>query len=186
MSGNTAVKDYSVGQKVIHWLLAIFLLIDLTVAQQFGGEMAPADRLQNREGHAVVGTIIITLFMIRIILRIRNGSPAFPGSMPGWQKAAALGTHWGFYVVIAITICTGLITAFNATAPINWLGQFDLAILANTSDDQFRFVRQFHEFATKALIALLLMHVGAAFYHLIFARDGRFERMLRFWRQEST
>jgi cytochrome b561 len=182
----TTVADYSVGQKVVHWLLALFLLIDLTVAQQFGGQLALADRLQNREGHAAVGTIILTLFIIRVILRIKNGAPAFPTTMPAWQRAAAYTTHYGFYVLIAVTLITGVITASNASAPINWFGATDIAFLGNTSEEQFQAVRAFHEYATQVLIAFIVVHVAAAFYHLLISRDGRFGRMLKFWKNETA
>lgn len=173
---------YTVGQKIVHWLMAMFLLIDLTVAQQFGSQLALADRLQNREGHAAVGTIILVLFLIRIYLRRKHGAPALPATTPSWQSTAANLTHKGFYLLLTIVIATGIYAGMNVTSPLNWFGAVDIAVAGNLSEEHFQSVRVFHEWATKALIALILLHVLAAILHLI-QRDGRTTAMLAFWKR---
>ena len=40
--------DYLRIQKIIHWLMAIIIMLDLNVAQKFGGEMELLDRLESR------------------------------------------------------------------------------------------------------------------------------------------
>jgi cytochrome b561 len=35
-------SDYSVGQKVIHWIMAFFIILDIFVVQKFGGVMEGA------------------------------------------------------------------------------------------------------------------------------------------------
>lgn len=182
MNNSATFTGYTVAQKVVHWLMALLLLIDLTVAQQFGAEIPLADRLQNREGHAAVGTIILILLIIRIFLRRKNGAPALPESTPAWQRSAARATHIGFYILVSVVILTGVITAFNVTAPLNWFGAMDLAILGNTSEEQFQSIRIFHELATQILIALIAVHILAALYHLV-QRDGRTTAMLAFWKR---
>lgn len=185
MNESVPSPDYSVGQKVVHWLLAMFLLIDLSVAQQFGGPLELAQRLENREGHAAVGTIILTLLIVRIFLRLKHGAPAFPDSMPSWQKMLANVTHKGFYVLLVFTLITGVVTAFNAVEPLNWFGVTNLAILGNTDPSQFQSVRMWHELGTKLLIVLIVVHVVAGLYHGLVVKDGRLTRMLKFWKRES-
>ena len=67
--------------------------------------------------------------------------------------------------------------ASSAVAP------FGLFALGDGVGDEggFLFFRGIHEFITDAIIALIVVHVLAAFYHLFVARDGSTERMLRFW-----
>ena len=38
--------DYLKTQKIIHWLMAIIIMLDLNVAQKFGGNMELWDRLE--------------------------------------------------------------------------------------------------------------------------------------------
>ena len=69
------VSDYRVAQKVVHWLMAILIMLDLFIAQKFGGFMEDWDRFDSRTDHASVGTIVTILFVIRIYLRWKHGAP---------------------------------------------------------------------------------------------------------------
>jgi cytochrome b561 len=44
--------DYLKAQKIIHWLMAFVIMLDLNVAQKFGGDMELWDRLESRADHA--------------------------------------------------------------------------------------------------------------------------------------
>ena len=46
------IIDYTKTQKIIHWLMAIIIMLDLNVAQKFGGNMELWDRLESRADHA--------------------------------------------------------------------------------------------------------------------------------------
>ena len=176
----TESTDYSVGQKVIHWIMAFFIMMDLFVAQKFGGVMEDWDRLESRVDHGSLGSIIGVLFILRIILRIRHGAPSLPEGMPIWQEWAARTAHWLLYFFIGFLILSGLATAANATAPVPLFGALDIAI-GQTEETTFQFVRQFHEFSTNSVIALIGIHVFAAIYHHFVAKDDSTSRMLRFW-----
>ena len=182
MSDEQIRTDFSVGQKIIHWLMALFVLVDLTVAQGFGDQMEMAERLDSREGHAAFGTIILILLIIRIFLRRKNGAPALSVTTPAWQVTLARITHLGFYVLLTVVIVTGIATASFVTDPLNWFGAFDISFAGNDSEAAFQSVRIFHEIATKALIALILVHFVAALYHGLILRDNRLGNMLKFWK----
>ena len=106
--------DYLKSQKIIHWLMAIAIMIDLRVAQKFGGEMELWDRLESRADHATMGLIITFLFLLRILLRYRYGAPSLPSSMPKWQVTAAQIGHYGLYflmgTLMALWLCIGCIS----------------------------------------------------------------------------
>ena len=167
--------DYNVSQKVIHWLMAILISLDLFVAQKFGNVMEEADRLESRIDHGSLNIIVAVLFLIRMYLRFRHGAPALPTTMPGWQILAARFAH---------AILSGLATAMNAAYPIALFGVLDITI-GQTNEDTFSFIRQFHEFATEALIALIIVHLIAAIYHWLISRDRITQRMFKFWQTEK-
>ena len=54
-------SDYLISQKVIHWLMAFLIILDLNIAQKFGGEMELWDRLESRVDHATVGILVTCL-----------------------------------------------------------------------------------------------------------------------------
>ena len=144
----TVSGDYTIGQKIVHWLMSILIILDLFAAQKFGRVMADPDRLESRIDHASLGSIIAALFIIRLYLRFRHGAPPLPAGMPGWQRRAARLVHFALYFFIGFLILSGISTAINATAPIPLFGQFDI-VLGQTDDATFDSL----QFASGAVLA---------------------------------
>ncbi|MEM7100099.1 MAG: cytochrome b/b6 domain-containing protein [Pseudomonadota bacterium] len=185
------LRDYTRSQKVVHWLMALAIMLDLFVAQKFGGVMKEWDRLESRSDHATLGTVMAILFLVRLVLRWRHGAPSLPSSMSPWQVRAA---HWGhglLYFFVGFLILSGILTALSAAQPILVFGAFDITMakagsLLASAGSTFDDLRWFHEFATNMVIALIVIHVTAAFYHWLIAKDETTQRMLRFWSGSRT
>ena len=111
-------SDFLKSQKIIHWIMAIIIMLDLNIAQKFGGEMDILDRLESRIDHTSVGLFITFLFLLRVFLRYKYGSPGYPDSMSRWQVISAKVGHYGLYFLMGGLIVTGLLTARYATDPI--------------------------------------------------------------------
>ena len=109
--------DFLKSQKIIHWIMAIIIMLDLNIAQKFGGELDILDRLESRIDHTSVGLLITFLFLLRVFLRYKYGSPGYPDSMPRWQVISAKIGHYGLYFLMGGLIVTGLLTARYATDP---------------------------------------------------------------------
>lgn len=176
----TTRTDYAVGQKVLHWLMALLIMLDLVVAQKFGNPMEAWDRLDSRSDHASLGTIVATLFVLRIVLRLRHGAPPMNPQMSRWQARLAHWAHGLFYFLIGLLILSGIVTAVNAASPIPLFGVWDIT-LGQLNEETFGVLRPVHEFATNALIALIALHVVAALYHQFVLRDTSTINMLKFW-----
>lgn len=161
--------------------MAFAIMLDLNIAQKFGGEMELWDRLESRADHATMGLIITFLFLLRILLRYRYGAPSLPSSMPKWQVTAAQIGHYGLYFLMGALMLTGIISANFASDPIMVFSSYDLAF-ANHNDDLFLTVRGIHEFCTNAIIALIAVHILAALYHHFIVKDVITINMLKFWK----
>ncbi len=161
--------------------MAFVIMLDLNIAQKFGGEMELWDRLESRADHATMGLIITFLFLLRIVLRYRYGKPSLPSSMPKWQVIAAQIGHYGLYFLMGALMLTGIISANFASDPIMVFSYFDLAF-ANHNDELFLTVRGIHEFCTNAIIALIVVHILAAIYHHFIVKDATTINMLKFWK----
>jgi cytochrome b561 len=178
------VVDYRVAQKVVHWLMALIIMLDLFVAQKFGGFMAVADRLESRGDHGSLGTILAVLLVVRVALRLIYGAPPLPVGMPQWQIVAAKLGHGLMYFAMLGLVTTGVISALNATDPVMIFQSVTLHI-GNLDEDQFQFLRQFHEFFTYLMMALIGVHIVAAGYHHFVAKDDSTRRMLTFWQTQK-
>ena len=177
--------DYLRIQKIIHWLMSILIMLDLVIAQKFGGDMELLDRLESRVDHATAGMIVAFLFILRIILRYRYGAPSLPSTMPVWQTYMAKAGHYGLYFLMGLLIISGITTANFTTDPIIVFGLINLSSEVNNVE-MFNLIRGVHEFATNAIIALISIHILAAIYHHFIAKDDTTKNMLKFWTRKSA
>ena len=177
--------DYLRIQKIIHWLMSILIMLDLVIAQKFGGDMELWDRLESRVDHATAGMIVALLFILRIILRYRYGAPSLPSTMPVWQTYMAKAGHYGLYFLMGLLIISGITTANFTTDPIIVFGLINLSSEVNNVE-MFNLIRGVHEFATNAIIALISIHILAAIYHHFIAKDDTTKNMLKFWTRKSA
>ena len=177
--------DYLRVQKIIHWLMSILIMLDLVIAQKFGGDMELWDRLESRVDHATAGMIVAFLFILRIILRYRYGAPSLPSTMPVWQTYMAKAGHYGLYFLMGLLIISGITTANFTTDPIIVFGLINLSSEVNNVE-MFNLIRGVHEFATNAIIALISIHILAAIYHHFIAKDDTTKNMLKFWTRKSA
>ena len=99
MNGGPAV--YSGGSRFLHWIIAALILlglipIGLTMVSLGDG------MLKNflYEVHKSFGMIVFTLAVMRVVVRVAQGFPPLPDSMPEWQKIAARATHLALYALI--------------------------------------------------------------------------------------
>jgi cytochrome b561 len=177
------MKDYTVLQKVVHWVMGFFIMLDLNIAQKFGRPMELEDRLDSRIDHSTLGTIILFLLLLRVILRIKIGAPRLPQSMTAAQVKMAKLAHIAMYSCIFALVFTGLITAANATDQIVIFGGINISFLNNMSEAQFLFVRQFHNAVTWIMILLIVIHTLAALVHHFWMKDDILRNMLTFWKK---
>ena len=100
-------SDFLKSQKIIHWIMAIIIMLDLNIAQKFGGEMDILDRLESRIDHTSMGLIINFLLIFRVCLRYKYGYPGSHESMPSWQVSSANIGHYGLRLFMVGLECTG-------------------------------------------------------------------------------
>ena len=184
MTAATHRTDFSVGQKILHWLIALAIIMDLYIAQKFGGLMEEVDRFESRSDHASLGTIVAVLFAMRLYLRFKHGAPPLPSDLPVWQSRIAHAAHWALYGLIGLLILSGIGSAINANSVVSPFGLFAYGD-GNGGHSVYDMIRAVHEFATKAIIALIVLHVAAALYHLATSHRHLTLRMMMFWRSKK-
>lgn len=185
-TANKKPNDYRVAQKIIHLLMATFIILDLFEANKFGGEMLQADRLESRTDHSTLGVTLIILLILRFYFRFKSGAPAIPerGLTP-WQLTMAKVVHIGLYASMTALLATGLLTAMQASDPILIYYNFDITI-GRMTDEQFTAVRIFHEIMTWVMIFFIVIHVVAALYHHFVLKDRLLIKMFKVWTSEKV
>jgi len=163
---------FSIG---LHWLTALLIVAMIPLGILTEHEVDPAYRLRFLQYHAFLGMTLFGLVFLRLIWRMTNPTPTLPSDMNRFEKAVARTVHMLLLTVMVVLLISGAMTlvlsgAFNAV-----LGeQFDLP-----ADFHVYPQRIVHGIAAICLIALIVLHAGAAFYHHYVKKDDVMLRMLR-------
>ena len=124
--------------------------------------------------HVPIAVAILVLTFLRIVWWWRFDSK--PHSVAGsahWQERTAQAVHVLFYVVILAMVASGVgMMALSGATPTIFGGAGALL------PDFWKYPpRLAHGIGARLLLALLVLHVGAALYHHFVRRDGMLWRM---------
>jgi cytochrome b561 len=161
----------------LHWV-TVLLILSLVVVG-FVMEDLPNTPLK-RDVYALhksFGLTVLLLTALRLGWRLVQPTPALPAGMPGWQRAAAHAGHLGLYGLLVLIPASGwtynwasnFSTPFFGWTLMDRAGAVDAALKANA--------KLVHEWGVYALLALLVAHAGAAFYHHYQLKDRVLARM---------
>ncbi len=170
----------------LHWLIALCILAQIAMGLSMVHlPMSQLRRFQLIQLHKSVGITILGMVLLRLLWRLAHPPPPLPASMPRWEQRAADGTHRTLYAFMLLMPLTGwaVVSASPLNIPtvlygiVRWPHLPVLSTLTNKKPVEV--VLQFiHNSGGILLIAILLLHVGAALRHGLVLRDGVFSRML--------
>jgi cytochrome b561 len=164
---------------LLHWLIAVAVLGQIAFGWYL--QLVPRgtpDRTVFVNFHKSTGLAIGVLILLRLAWRLTHRPPPLPESMPAWEQSAARVNHVLLYFCMLIMPVAGYtasnfskfgVKLFNAVLLPPW-GVDDRGIYA--------FFNGLHVGTSYVFVALIAIHVMAAFKHLIFPRHGIFRRML--------
>ncbi|MFK4446385.1 cytochrome b561 [Caballeronia udeis] len=164
---NKHTTHYSFPARSLHWLMAVLIAAMLIIG---------LDR--NLLGlHKPLGILILVLALIRIVVRLKNGTPPLPRDMPGWQRLAASLSHLALYALMVMMPLVGWSMLSAEGYPIVLLGSLHLPPIAPHDMHLYLMLRKAHMFLALLLSGTFLMHASAALFHGLIRRDGVFSSM---------
>ena len=107
-----------------------------------------------------------------------NPPPELPGSMPRWERRAALATHRLFYLLLILAPLAGWLYASAAGLSVNWFDLFQVPDLVSKDRQLAELFKALHIGLAALLASLVAVHVGAALRHGFLLRDDVTHRML--------
>lgn len=169
----------------LHWLLALLIIGMLAVGKfMVGLDDTDPLRFNLTQWHKTFGILILLLSVFRLLWRMTHRAPTHPEKAPAWERVAAGVSHVALYALLFIAPVTGWMLV--SVSPLNidtllfnvvpwphlpWLHNF-----ADKASAVGRY-EQYHEWATGAMIALLLLHVAGALKHHFVDKDDVLARM---------
>lgn len=176
-------QRYTAVAIALHWAIA-FLIVGLIAVGWIMEGMPPGpDQFAVIQLHKSFGITVLLLSVARIVWRLMNRPPAEP-PMPQWQSFASRAVHVLFYILIIAMPLTGWIMASaSGDAPTRFFGLVDIrlpgipALDADTRHGIEDGFETLHSNLAWVIVALLVLHVGAALKHHFIDKDGLLARM---------
>jgi cytochrome b561 len=174
-SSGKATLRYSHGQATFHWLTVVLILAQIYVGFRFGDLPRGPARMELFTIHKTLGATILIVTLLRLAYRMFNPPPPYPAEMPRWDRFLAVWSHRIVYTALIALPLTGLI-AVSDRAKDGWVDLlWGMRIPALPVGDGELF-GEVHEVLVWTTIALLVVHVAAAIYHMVI-RDAASGRM---------
>jgi len=134
--------------------------------------------------HKSTGMLVLTLVAIRLAWRATHPPPPWPSNMPRWERIAAGVTHGLLYAVMIAMPLSGWVVSSAAGVPFSIYWRIPLPSIVAPDRHLAEVAAGVHFGLGVALVALLVLHVGAALRHHYVKRDDVLVRMLP-WRKTS-
>lgn len=175
---NTAERWGPVSQ-AFHWLIVV-LLLGLGIVGLTMGELPRTPKyFWVYTAHKSLGITVLLLMLARIGWHLYAGAPRPVPGTPAWQARVAGITHCLLYALaLAIPLSGWLYDSASGLRPFRWFGLVEMPKLMAPNEAISDASNSAHEWLFWVLVALVLVHAGAAFYHHVFQRDATLTRML--------
>jgi cytochrome b561 len=182
MNSKSVNASYHPVSVLLHWVLAIALLMMIAVGVYMTDLPFSPQRLKLYNWHKWAGVTILTLSVLRLVWRWTHTPPALPAkvvaSMPAWQMLAYHATHGLLYALFLIVPLVGWAYSSAAGFPIVLFGVLPLPDFVSTNKELAEMIKPWHEISAFAMAGLIALHVGAALKHQFVDRDGLLQRMV--------
>jgi cytochrome b561 len=169
---------FSLPSRVLHWLMALLLLAQLLAGV---GMVATVtvwhDRLVGL--HKPLGLCLLVLVVLRLVLRWCGGAPPLPASMPGWQRLAAMLSHYALYALMLAMPLLGWAMQSAAGYPLPGFGGWQVPPIVPQNVALYVWLRHAHGIGGQLFFALVMLHIGAGLLHALLIRDGVFASITR-------
>lgn len=156
---------------VLHWLTVICLCFAAGLIL-LRDEVVSGRALKQwlLEGHRHFGLFVLMLFFIRVVVRFRTGKLPAVGNMSKAIRAVATLTHIALYALLLALPLLGWALSNAQDRPVHLFG-LTLPALVSADEDLADRLQTWHVNAAWLLLALVLLHTGAALWHHFVVRD---------------
>ena len=159
------ITEYGVISKILHWVSALLLFIQIPLGFYLVDLDFGEQRINIENIHIIIGLSLFYLVIIRLLIKIFNPTPKLEPSIFKGQKFLAKLNHLLLYVtILSITISGILKKLFNGETLIILFKEIKI-------QDNFGLADQFYEIhilSNYFMIALISIHILAVIVHKIF------------------
>lgn len=159
----------------LHWLTVLLVFAAFLVGKSMSRlPNDDASKLAPLAIHMTIGILTLLVIIVRFITRMKVPRPAYASTGNAFLDGLGKFVHYALYLFVFLMAVSGMSLSLQAGLPsIVFFGSG-----APLPADFFVFAaRVLHGFIAPTLFLLILLHVGAAFYHQFFLKDNLLARM---------
>tara|TARA_Y100000591_G_scaffold305797_1_gene303675 strand:+ start:73 stop:600 length:528 start_codon:yes stop_codon:yes gene_type:complete len=169
------LTEYGIISKVLHWLSAILLLVQIPLGFYLVDLDFGEERINLENIHVILGLIIFYIVIIRLVNKILNPNPKLnPSIFKGQVFLAKLNHILLYFAILSITISGILKKLFNGES----LNLFFKEILIKENFELADKFYNIHILSNYTIIALITIHLIAIAVHKLFFKDNLLKKML--------
>lgn len=173
----SAVRSYNLASKVFHWGSALMIIALMVIGMSLEEMPRGPEKTDLMNLHKAFGTLFLLVIFARLAVRVSNPVDPLPGtSRPDLIKAKAI--QGLMYLAMLIMPISGVLMSQTGGHVVSVFGLFDVPTLIGENHDLHEFLEGVHGVVSKVLMALVLLHVGAALFHHFKLKDDTLKRML--------
>jgi len=170
-----SLTEYGLISKVLHWLSAILLLVQIPLGFYLVDLDFGEQRINVENIHVILGLTIFYIVIIRLVNKILNPTPKLDPSIFKGQVFLAKMNHILLYLaILSITISGILKKLFNGEKLVIFFKEIQI-------NDNFELADQFYEIhilSNYTILFLISIHLIAVIVHRLFFKDNLLKKML--------
>ena len=170
-----SLTEYGIISKLLHWLSAILLLIQIPLGFYLVDLDFGEERINVENIHVILGLTIFYIVIIRLLNKILNPTPKLDPSVFKGQVFLAKMNHILLYLaILSITVSGILKKLFNGETLVIFFKEIQIK-------DNFELADQFynvHILSNYVIIFLIVIHLMAVIVHRLFFKDNLLKKML--------
>ncbi len=168
------LTDYGFISKLLHWLSAILLLVQIPLGFYLVDLDFGEERINVENIHVLLGLTILYIVIIRLVNKILNPTPKLDPSIFKGQVFLAKMNHILLYVtILTITISGILKKLFNGETLVIFFKEIQIK-------ENFELADQFyniHILSNYVILVLIAIHLMAVVVHRLFFKDNLLKKM---------
>ena len=170
----------------LHWLTVALIATGFTLGKWMVDLPIAPQTLRVYAYHKWIGITVFILTAARLVWRLKHPMP-LPAELPAWQRRAAVASHVSLYVLMLAAPVSGWLFSSASGVQVIYLGVIALPNLVAKDAALAATLKTVHFALNFTLLALVLVHAGAALRHYFVERDRVLQRMLPAlsWRSEE-
>ena len=176
MDTKNTTEEWSWLSKLFHWLTALLVFIQIPLGFYAESLRLSPLKIDVFVWHKSLGMLVFLLVIVRLLWRIKSTIPIALATSR-LQKILASAAHGILYGLMLALPLSGWVTSSASNFPVKLFWLIPLPSIVGPDDALKSIAAEVHEICVFVLIAILIVHIGAALRHQLMLGDNALKRM---------